>query len=138
MKKYLLAAALIGTIGVTGFSMANARGNYGFGPGPGYGYCDGPGYCANAVAYEDNEKTAAFFEETKDIKKQIFVKRSELDAMMRQENPDEKKVAQLTGEVYDLQTLMAEKADETFGDSPRYGYGRGRGFGNCGGGPRGW
>ena len=57
---------------------------------------------------------------------------------MRQDNPDEKKVAQLTGEVYDLQTLMAKKADETFGDSPRYGYGRGRGFGNCGGGPRGW
>ena len=36
MKKYLMAAALIGAIGFTSFSMANARGNYGYGPGPGY------------------------------------------------------------------------------------------------------
>jgi Spy/CpxP family protein refolding chaperone len=134
MKKYVLAAALIGAIGFASFSMANARGNYGYGPGPGNGNCGGYGYCDNAAYYdEDNENTPAFLEETKETRKAIFVKRSELDALMNQDNPDEKKVAKLTGEIYDLQTLMVEKSDKTFGDSPRYGYGRGRrGYGNCG------
>ena len=138
MKKYVLAAALIGAIGFTSFSMANARGNYGYGPGPGYGDCGGYGSCNNLVdSGTDNQKGTAFFEETKETRKEIFVKSSELDAMMKQDNPDEKKVAKLTGEIYDLQTLMEEKARTAFGDSPRYGYGRGRGGGNCRG-PRSW
>jgi Spy/CpxP family protein refolding chaperone len=139
MKKYVVAAALIGAIGFASFSMADARGNYGYGPGPGYGNCGGYGYCNN-VSYPDadNEKANEFYEATKETRKEIFVKRSELDALMRQDNPDEKKVAKLTGEIYDLQTLMEEKADNAFGDSPRYGYGRGRGGnGNCRG-PRSW
>jgi hypothetical protein len=57
---------------------------------------------------------------------------------MRQDNPDENKVAQITGEIYDLRSLMEDKAEKAFGDSPRYGYGRGRGYGYCGGGRRGW
>jgi Spy/CpxP family protein refolding chaperone len=139
MKKYVLAAALIGAIGFASYSMADARGNYGYGSGPGNGDCDGYGYCNNFDRLgADNEKGAAFFEETKETRKEIFVKRSELDAVMSQDNPDEKKVAKLTGEIYDLQTLMEGKADKAFGDRPRYGYGRGRGGnGNCRG-PRSW
>ena len=139
MKKYVLAAGLIGAIGFASYSMADVRGNYGYGPGPGNGNCGGYGYCNNVDRSDvDNEKGAAFFEETKETRKQIFVKRSELDALMSQDNPDEKKVAKLTGEIYDLQTLMDEKAGKAFGDSPRYGYGRGRGGnGNCRG-PRSW
>ena len=139
MKKYVLAAALIGAISIASYSMADVRGNYGYGPGPGNGNCGGYGYCNNVDRSDvDNEKGTAFFEETKETRKEIFVKRSELDALMSQDNPDEKKVAKLTGEIYDLQTLMDEKAGKTFGDSPRYGYGRGRvGNGNCRG-PRSW
>ena len=104
MKKYLVAAALIGAIGFSGFSMANARG-YGYGPGPGFGGCGGGRYCDNEAYYEkDDEKAAAFFDETKAARKEIVVKRSELDALMLQDNPDEKKVANLTGELFDLQT----------------------------------
>ena len=67
MKKYVLAAALIGAIGFTSFSMAAARGNYGYGPGPGNGDCGGYGYCNNAANSDaDNEKGAAFFDETKE------------------------------------------------------------------------
>jgi Spy/CpxP family protein refolding chaperone len=140
MKKYLMAAALIGAISVTNFSLANARGNYGYGPGPGYGDCGGYSNCNNLAYSEvDNEKGATFYEETKESRKGIIVKKSELDALMRQDNPDEKKVAKLTGEIYDLQALMEEKAAKTYGDSQRYGYGRGRGgYGNCGRGSRGW
>jgi Spy/CpxP family protein refolding chaperone len=132
MKKYLVAAALIGAIGFSTISMANGRGNYGYGPGPGYGDCGGR-YCDNWSSSEkDNEKASAFFTETKEIRKEIVVKRSELDALMRQDNPDEKKVAQLTGDLYDLQTTMDEKAEKTFEGGPRYGYGAGTGNRNCG------
>ena len=133
MKKYLAAAALIGAIGFSGITMANARGNYGYGPGPGYGGCNGGKYCDNGSNYEkDDEKASAFFAETKELRKEIVVKRSELDALMLQDNPDEKKVAKLTGDLYDLQTTMDEKAEKTFEGGPRYGYGAGTGNRNCG------
>ena len=138
MKKYLVAAALIGVIGFSGMSIANARG-YGYGPGPGYSGCDGGRYCDNwSYSEKDEAKGSAFFEETKEARKEIVVKRSELDALMRQDNPDEKKVAKLTGELYDLQTMMQEKADKAFGGRAGNGYGPGPGFGNCGKGRRGW
>ena len=131
MKKYLAAAALIGVLGLSGISMAtpqnyNGCGNYG-----------GAGYCGNwADQGRNDENTAAFYEETKELRKSIVVKRSELDALMRQDNPDENKVAKLTGELYDLQTTMEEKADKAFAgkteDSP------GPGYGYCRGGRRGW
>ena len=131
MKKYLVAAALIGAIGFTGFSMASARGNYGYGQGPGSGDCNGSRYCdKGSFSEQDNEKAAAFFTETKELRKEIVVKRSELDAMMLQDNPDEKKVAKLTGDLFDLQTTMEGKADKAF--EGRAGNGPGPGFGNCG------
>ena len=130
MKKYVAAAALIGAIGFTGISLVNARGYY----GPGPGNCGGgPGYCDNWSSPEKNdEKTSAFFEETKELRKEIVVKRSELDALMRQDNPDEQKVAKLTGDLFDLQTTMQEKAEKTFEGQPGSGYGPGPGYGNCG------
>ncbi len=137
MKKYLAAAALIGVIGFTGMSMANARG-YGYGPAPGYGGdCSGSQPCGKgSYSEEDSKKAAAFFEETKETRKEIVVKRSELEALMLQDNPDEKKVAKLTGDIFDLQTQLAEKADKAF--EGRSGYGPGPGYGKCGMGRRGW
>jgi len=128
MKKYLAAAALAGLIGFTGISLANARG-YGYGPGPGYGDCQGPRSCSTWYADKDDEKAAAFREETKALRKEIVVKRSELDALMRQDNPDEKKVAQLTGDLFDLESQMDNKAEKAFGDRP--GDGPGPGYCNC-------
>jgi len=133
MKKYLTAAALIGIIGMSTLSTANARGNYGYGPGPGYEGCSGGRYCDNwAAPGGDDEKTAAFFEETKELRREIVVKRSELDALMRQDNPDEKKVATLTGDLFDLRAKMEEKAEKAFEGNPGAGYGPGPGYGNCG------
>ena len=127
MKKYLAAAALIGAIGFAGATMATADSNNGYG----YGNCGGPRYCDNwSYGDKDDAKANTFFEETKELRKEIIVKRSELDALMRQDNPDEKKVAKLTGELFDLQNTMEEKADKAFEDRPRYGYGQGAGY--CG------
>jgi len=137
MKKFLVTGALVGVLSFAGFSMVGAHGNYGHGPGKGYGNCDGYATCNNWSNNEqDKQKADTFFEETKETRKQLVVKRSERRALMSQDNPDEKKVARLTGEVYDLQNLLAEKAKETFGDAPPFGFKRPRGgFGDCGRGP---
>ncbi|MBW2466225.1 MAG: periplasmic heavy metal sensor [Deltaproteobacteria bacterium] len=129
MKKFLAAAALIGAIGITGISMASPQSYYGCGN---YG---GPRDCDN-LGYSENEKISSFYEETKELRREIIVKRSELDALMRQDNPDEKKVAKLTGDIYDLRAELEEKADKTFEGGTDYG--RGPGFGYCGGGRRTW
>lgn len=138
MKKYLAAAALAGAIGLTTITMAAARGNYGYGPGPGYGDCNGARYCDNHrfASDKDNEKVAAFLAETRETRKAIAVKRSELDALMQQDNPDETKVAKLTGELFDLQNSVDEKADKTFEGAAGNGFGPGPGYGYCG--RRGW
>jgi len=133
MKKYLTAAVLLGLIGFAGISMANPQGNYGYG----YGNCGGPAYCDNwSDSEKDEAKSSAFFEETKEIRREIVVKKSELEALMLQDNPDEKKVAGLTGELYDLRSKMQEKAEKTFEGRTRYGYGPG--YGNSGRGRRAW
>ena len=138
MKKLLVVAALVGVVSFVGFSMVSAHGNYGKGPGKGYGYCDGNGYCNNrSYDEQDKEKVTTFREETRETRKQIAVKKSERRALMSQDNPDEKRVAKLTGEIYDLQNVLDEKAKEAFGEIPPFGYKRARGgFGNCGKGPR--
>jgi Spy/CpxP family protein refolding chaperone len=139
MKKYLAVAAMVGIISFLSVSMVNARGNYGHGPGRGYGVCDGYGYCNNrSFTEQDQEKVAVFLTETKETRKQIAVKRSERRALMSQDNPDEKKVAKLTGEIFDLKSLLHEKSKEVFGDNRPFplGYGRGEGrHGNWGRGP---
>jgi hypothetical protein len=131
MKKYLAAAALIGAIGFTGISMASPQNYYGCGNYEGPRYCDNWGYSES-----NNEKASTFYEETKELRKEIIVRTSELDALMRQDNPDEKKVAKLAGDIYDLKSTMHEKVDKAF-EGGR-GYGRGPGYGYCGGGRRDW
>jgi len=103
-------------------------------------HCGEAGFCNQAAYFDrDNKEEAAFLEETKDIRRSIIVKQSELDALMRQDNPDEQEVGELTGEIYDLNSIMTAKADKVFGDNPEYEYGRGRGYGYCrGGGRRSW
>lgn len=64
------------------------------------------------------------------MRKEIVVKRNELVALMSQDNPDEKKVAKLTGDLFGLQSTMAEKGAEAFAGRPGYKYGSGPGY--CG------
>ena len=78
-----------------------------------------------------------FLEETKKTRKQIAVKKSERRALMNRDNPDEKRVATLTGEIYDLKKLLDEKAKEAFGEYPPFMHKHARGrFANCDRGPR--
>jgi Spy/CpxP family protein refolding chaperone len=140
MQKFLVAAALVVVVSLVGYSMVSARGNHGHdhGPGMGYGYGDGCGYCDNwSYDGHDKEKVDTFLKETQETRKQLAVKRSERRALMSQDNPDEKKVGKLTGEIFDLKNLLDEKAKGAFGDNPPFRYKGSRGgFGNCDRGPR--
>ena len=138
VKKYLAVAALVGIFSFVGFSMVSARGNHGHGPDMAYGYGNDCGYCDNwSYDDQDKEKVDTFLKESQETRKQLAVKRSERRALMQQDNPDEKKVGKLTGEIFDLKNLLDEKSRVAFGDKPPFPYkGHRGGFGHCGRGPR--
>ncbi|MCB2183607.1 MAG: periplasmic heavy metal sensor [Desulfobulbaceae bacterium] len=141
MKKLIAVVALAATVGLFGMQEASAQKGMGRG-----GY--GPGDCWRAnqqnvqVLDEETQKARdAFFDATKDLRKEMFTKRAEMRALMSAENPNEKKVAALAGEMFELRTKIQAQAAEAglkggpgvggFGcDGPRGGgYGKGPGSG---------
>ena len=126
MKKLLMAVAVVGLLGFASIQIASAHGGYG--RGGGYGYCD---QYSGADNTKDNATLEEFRAETNDIRKSIVVKRSELRALLNQDNPDEKRVAQLTGEVFDLETELNKKAaDKGITDRSYYEHGPGMMWGS--------
>jgi Spy/CpxP family protein refolding chaperone len=125
MKKLVTAAAILSVIGFAGITAASAHGGF---FNNGYGYCNP--YTANgtAVTKEDAAAIEKFQADTSDIRKEIVVKRSELNALLSNNNPDEKKVAGLTGDLYDLEKELDAKAEKVDAVN-RYGYDRGPGYG---------
>ena len=100
MKKLITAAAILSVISLAGIQTVSAHdGNYS---------TDG-----RTVTEKDTAAIEKFRTETNSVRKEIVVKRSELNALFRNDNPDEKKVAKLTGDLYDLETEFEAKAEET-------------------------
>jgi hypothetical protein len=133
MKKLITVAALIGAISFAGIQTASAHGgNY----NNNNDYCGAYSTDDRTFTEKDAEAVEKFRTETNSVRKGIVVKRSELNALLRNDNPDEKKVAKLTGDLYDLETELEAKADKT-GVRNRYAtdhgpgmmgtYGQGRG-----------
>jgi Spy/CpxP family protein refolding chaperone len=124
MKKLVTAAVLIGAISFAGIQAASAHSGY---------YNNNVDNCGSystddrTFTEKDAQAVDKFRDETKSIRKEIFVKKSELNALFRNDNPDERKVAKLTGELYDLETELQEKA-ETTGVRNRYSYDHGSGM----------
>jgi hypothetical protein len=114
MKKILTIAALIGAISLAGIQIVSAHGSY---------YNNNHGNFSE----RDTEAIEKFQAETNSVRKEIVVKRSELNALLRNDNPDERKVATLAGELYDLETSLQEKA-ETAGIRGRDSYDHGPGM----------
>ena len=136
MKKSIVTLTLVLTMGI-GFSAVSAFAWYCNGPGSGYGM---RGYNSAPV---DDETYNKFMQETAELRKSLAVDRAELNAVMAGDNPDPKKVAELTGRIVDSQEALAAKAREAKIDvGPGCGI-AGRGYGprgNCdgpGSGPRG-
>ena len=124
MKKLVTAAAIISVISLAGIQTASAHGgNY----SNNNDYCGSYGTNDRTFTEKDAEAIEKFQTETKSTRKEIVVKRSELNALLRNDNPDEKKVAKLTGELYDLESEFETKATET-GIRGRYAYDHGPGM----------
>jgi hypothetical protein len=129
MKKLALIAALVGAVGLAGYQMASAHmDGHGPGFGGGYGSCGNYGPDGPAYSDEDNANLTKFRDETVGLRKDLAVKRSELGAINRQDNPDAKRVAELTGEIFDLQTKLEQIAEKYELNKGGRGYGmRGNG-----------
>jgi hypothetical protein len=122
MKKLLTAAAILSVISFAGIHVASAHGNY-YNRGD-YGYCGSYSTDGSTYTKENAEAFEKFRADTKAVQKEIVVKRSELNALLRKDNPNEKRVAELTGNLYDLETELDAKAEQN-GIKGRYAYGPG-------------
>ena len=124
MKKIVTVVAILSVIGFATYKAASAHGGF---YNNGYGYCNP--YTTDGAAFtkEDAEAIEKFQTETSSIRKEIIVKRSELNALLSNDNPDEKKVANLTGDLYDLKAELETKA-EAAGIDNRYAFRHGPGM----------
>lgn len=125
MKKAIAITVLASVIGLTGLYQASAY--MGQGGMKGKGGCPGQGNGYRATAQMDDAtkvKFEAFFKDTQELRKNIAVKRAEKRAMMRNEEPDAKKIGAITGELFDLRASMQAKA-EAAGLKDVIGQGRG-------------
>jgi hypothetical protein len=132
MKKVIATAAIMSMISLAGVQAVSAHGGRYYSSNN--DYCGAYGTYDNAYTEKDTEAFEKFQAETNSLRKDIFVKRSELNALLRNDNPDEKKVAKLTGELYDLETELEAKAEKTGVRGP-YAYGSRhhmRGYGGWG------
>lgn len=109
MKKTLVIAALVVGLGFIGLQQASARGMGGFHGMGGHCLKGGPGY--SQLDEASKAKVDKFYNETKDLRKQMVMKRAEEQALMSSTNPDSGKVAALAGEMFDLHTTLQAKAE---------------------------
>lgn len=64
----------------------------------------------NAKIADKWKKVEGFMAETKDLRKQVFVKRAEERALLHSRTPDAQAVAKVSGELFDLRNSLSEKA----------------------------
>ncbi|MDH3329508.1 MAG: periplasmic heavy metal sensor [Desulfobulbaceae bacterium] len=137
-NKIILGIALVGAVALTGLQTAAA--GPGGGPGglnvPPCGDCAGYGYGRQQLSDDTQKARDKFLDETTQIRKELTVKRAEKRALMNSENPDAKRVAQLTSELFDLREQMRSKAQELgLNDEEFMGREYGRGYGRRCNGP---
>jgi len=148
MKKLLTLlgiVALVGAIAVPVLAHGPGWGggrHMGWGPGPGYGYCGdygpGSGNLTDEQRTQLDTLNKKFFDETAQLRNEIWTKSRELNALLNSPNPDGEKARALQKEISDLRAKMAEKRldfeieERKVAPDTRYGQGYGQGYG------RGW
>ncbi|MGD9042133.1 MAG: periplasmic heavy metal sensor [Desulfobacterales bacterium] len=146
--KIFMVVAIVAVLGIAVTSFAGwGRGHWGSGyhMGPGYGmhrgWTDGPrgyggrGYQSD-LSEEDlaklNKERQAFFEDTSDLREQLYQKELELRSELAKPEPDAKKAAGLQAEISSLESQLDQKRLEQRikmrKDFPRSGY-MGQGYG---------
>jgi hypothetical protein len=135
MKKKIAAIALVLTLATAGIALA--RGGMGGGYGPGYHHPQMQGQMYQQADKATQDKLDAFFRDTQDLRKQIMMKQAERQALLQGTTPDAAAASKISGELFDLQVTMQDKAkaagvDRYLGGPGRGGMmgGRGMGMGN--------
>ena len=157
MKNLTKAIIVLTVIGVVGFAATSFAG---WGRGGGGGYCRGQGsgwaqrgfgragYQGNLSDAEIdklNNERQAFFEDTRELRENLYQKELELRSEMAKQEPDAKKAVSLQKEISQLQGQLDQKrvehrikmqkenpevfAGRGFGQGRGYGKGRGYGMG---------
>ncbi len=70
------------------------------------------------------KKVAGFLAGTKDLRRQVFIKRAEKRALMHVANPNAQEVAKVSGELFDLKNSLREKAEAAGIERGFRGFGR--------------
>jgi len=107
MKKKIAAVVLV--LGLATSGVALARGGMGMGPGNGVGCPQGVGQYQQ-LDEATRTKVDAFYRDTQDLRKQIVMKHAAMRALMASQNADPAAASKLSGELFDLQATMQDKA----------------------------
>ncbi|WP_319548480.1 hypothetical protein [Desulfogranum marinum] len=117
--KTKIIAAIAATALIVGFSAMNASA---WGWGNGGHHMSGPGMMSGTgVTAEERQN---FLDETKGVRVKIAADRAELNALMAGQNPDSKRVRELTESIATNQIAMQEKARAYGGGNGRMHGGR--------------
>jgi len=149
-SKTVIVVAIIGIVGFAATSFAGwGRGGGGYCRGQGAGWAQkgsGPaGYQSN-LSDEDldklNKERQAFFEDTRELRENLYQKELELRSELAKKDPDAKKAVGMQKEISDLGSQLDQKRVEQRikmrKENPDFfagrGYGMRRGYGMGGGG----
>ena len=108
MKKQIAAVAIVLTLATVG--IASARGGMGGGMGMGMNCPPMQGQMYQQLDKATQDKLDAFQRDTQALRKQIVMKHAEMRALMQSESPDPVAVTKASGELFDLQANMQDKA----------------------------
>lgn len=125
MKKVLVATALVATLAIIGIQQAGAY-------GPGECWQNRGGAPGQTLDKETLKKYEAFRTETAEIRKEMTIKRAQMQALMQGDNPDADRAGELASTLFDLRTQIQAKADDAGLQGFGPGYGRDcNGPGDC-------
>jgi zinc resistance-associated protein len=133
---------LVGAFAVPGLAHGPGWGrgpHMGWWGGPGYGYYGDVGPGAANLTQEQRTQldnlNKKFYDETAQLRNDIWTKSGELSALLNSPNPDADKASALQKEITDLRAQLAQKRlnfelkERKIAPDARYGYGYGRGYG---------
>ncbi len=145
MKRLIVLSAILVLVGAIAVPVLAHGPGWGKGPrmgwggGPGYGYCGDYGPGAGNLTEEQRTKldtlNKKFYDETAQLRNEMWTKSRELSALLDSANPDADKARALQKEISDLRSQLAEKRlnfeleERKIAPGARYGYGYGRGHG---------
>jgi zinc resistance-associated protein len=142
MKRLIVLFGVLVLMGAVAVPVLAHGPGWGRGPhmgwwgGPGYGYCGDYGPEAGNLTEEQRTKLDSlnkkFYDETDQLRNEMWTKSRELSALLNSANPDADKARALQKEITGLRDQLAEKRlnfeleERKIAPDARYGYGYGR------------